>query len=310
MNNFLENGSVLPFGLLGDNLQAALGGFNKSYNNSYLRVGVIVQAYDVSDSNNRSKLTTEYDVSVIEQNQDIGATSIIYKNCMSVDGLGSIPDFLEKTFRKLEKKTTSGSGINLKGQNGAIVLLLCLDGMSDKGIIVGGFPHPDRPTTLTSDGPMLQGEFNGVNLKVNVDGSTGITFNGPTDNNGDLIDPIAGPTNINIENDGSFEIKHSTITFRLDKGGAVTVTAEGSVSINCESASVTAATTANVTAEISATVEARTVNLGKNASEAAVLGDTFKKFFDNHIHPTAMGPSGQPTLPIPQIALSRKVVVE
>lgn len=301
MNNFLDNGTVLPFGLLGDNAHAMMGAFNKTYNNSYLRVGVVVKSYDIFDTNNRSKLTTEYDVSVIEQNGDIGATTIRYKNCMAVDSFGSIPDFFEKTFRIMQKKTTKGSGIDLSGQNGAIVLLLCLDGMSDKGLIIGGFPHPDRATNLIDNGPRLEGEFNGVNLKVNPDGSTGIMFSGPTNNDGDSISSV-GSTNINIETDGSFQINHSTVTFRLDKSGEVTITAKGDVNVNCDNATVTA--TGN------ATIEGTNVNLGAGASEAVIKGDTFAQIFNNHVHLGNLGASVSPPLQPMNSALSKKIKTE
>lgn len=317
MDNFLENGSVLPSGLLSNNIKTLMGGFNKSYNNTYLRIGVIINSYDISDPNNRSKLTTEYDVSVIEQNQDIGVTSIVYKNCMSSDGLGSVADFFEKTFRKMEQKTTKGSGINLKGQNGAVVLLLCLDGMSEKGIIIGGFPHPDRNTTLTSEGPSLQTEFNGVNLKINQDGSTGITVKGPTDNNGNIKSPIN--TNINVESNGSVQITNNSVTFRLDSSGAVTITAQGAININAQGNTEINSqgnldikcSKANVVSSGDAIVEGSSIKLGQGASESLIKGDLFAKLFATHTHTS--GIPGSPTSPPTQSinsALSKKVKTE
>ena len=52
-------------------------------------------SYPVNNEKNRSKLTTEYDVVVMEQSENKGATTIMYKNCMSSEGLGSIADFLK-----------------------------------------------------------------------------------------------------------------------------------------------------------------------------------------------------------------------
>ena len=225
MSNFLNNGTVLPFGLLSKHAHSEIAGFNKTYRNFPLRMGVVVNAYDISDSKNISKLTTEYDVSVIEQNQNRGATTIVYRHCMAFDSFGSIPDFMEKTYRTMETKTSKSNGINLSGQNGAIVLLFCLDGMSEKGIIVGGFPHPDRQTTLTSDGPMLNGQFNGVNLKINPDGSTGVVWNGPTDNDGQPIDVSLSPTSVTIGNDGSVQLQiNNIINFSFNKSGDVSLT--------------------------------------------------------------------------------------
>lgn len=230
MDNFLPNGAVLPFGLLGNDEMAMFNGFKKSYNNVALRIGVIVQNYPVSDDKNHSKLTTEYDVLVLEQQEDKGTTTLLYRNCMSAEGLGSMADFFEKTLRTKTAKTTKGDAINLKGQNGAIVLLLCLDGMSDKGIIIGALTHPDRPTTLVDSDPHLEGEYNGVNIKVEDDGSTTLTFKGATDNDGKVIDSSQGDTTIKIEKDGSYQVGHKTITQRLDKNGKASLTTDDDIS--------------------------------------------------------------------------------
>lgn len=255
-DNILDNGAVLPTGLLSENASSMMEGFNKSYRNFPLRVGVVTASYPVKNENNRSKLTTEYDVLVIEQNADRGATTIQYRNCFSSEGLGSIADYFETALRPKKKKTTRGDSTNLKGQDGAIVLLLCLDAMSDKGIIIGSLTHPDRKTKLVDEGPLLQGEYNGVHITVNTDGSTSLTFKGATDSHGNPIDESQGDTTVKIEKDGSFQVDHDTIAFRLDRTGNaslaakksitlaassdVTITAAGNVSVKCANATVTA----------------------------------------------------------------------
>lgn len=226
----LNNGAVLPHGLLGSDPGQMLAGFNKSYKNSALRIGVIKETYPVSHDLNKAKLTTEYDVTVIEQNEDKGVTTILYRNCMSAEGLGSVADFFERTLRKTKKKTKRGDAVNTKGQNGAIVLLLCLDGMSDKGIIVGALTHPDRKTTLKDEDPYLEGEYNGVNIKVDKTGACTLTFKGATDNDGKITDSSQGPTTIKIETDGSYQIDHKTITQRLAKDGKASLTADDDIS--------------------------------------------------------------------------------
>lgn len=229
-NNFLNSGSVLPHGLLGNDEKAMLQGFAKSYKNFALRVGVIITSYPTKDENNKSKLTTEYDVLVVEQNEDKGATTIMYRNCMSAEGLGSIADFFEKALRPKKKKTRKGDSVDLKGQNGAIVLMLCLDGMSDKGIIIGALTHPDRKTTLKDEGPYLEGEYNGVNIKVEKDGSCTLVFKGATDNDGKIIDSTQGNTTVKIEKDGSYQVDHKTIKQRFDKNGKASLTADDDIS--------------------------------------------------------------------------------
>lgn len=249
MSNFLNNGSVLPHGLLTHSKKDMMSGFNKSYRNYPLRLGVVVKSYPVSDTNNVSKLTTEYDVSVFEQNEDKSATTIIYKNCMSSESLGSIADYLEKSLRSMKTKKDKGPGVSMKGQNGAIVLLLCLDAMSDKGIIISSITHPDRKTNLTSAGPILAGEFNGVNIKVNEDGSTSITFKGATDNDGKVVDSTQGNTQLSIEKDGSYQVQHKTVTQRLDKKGTASLNADDDISNTTKkNFNVTATESINLTA--------------------------------------------------------------
>lgn len=268
--NILENGAVLPHGLLSENASDSMAGFNKSYKNFPLRVGVVVASYPVTDTRNRSKLTTEYDILVVEQNADIGATTILYRNCMSSQGLGSIADYFEAALRPMQKKTNKGS-INLNDQNGAVVLMLCLDGMSDKGIVIGALNHPDRETNLQDAGPLLVGEYNGVKITVNADGSTSLVFQGATDNDGNVIDATQGNTTIQVEKDGSFQADHDSITFRMDRNGTATlnakkdinlvtatnlnITSTADTNVQCNNAIINATQKANVTTGSDATVQ-------------------------------------------------------
>jgi hypothetical protein len=326
MDNFLDNGTVLPSGLLGSRDAAFMEGFNKTYKNTALRLGIIVRSYGVDDPKNVLNLTTEYDVSVFEQNEDIGSTIITYKNCISQEGMGSIADFFEKNLRVRQNAPQVGALIDTKNQNGALALILCLDGVSDKAIIVGSITHPDRPTTLLTSDPYLQGEYNGLNVIVNNDGSAVLTFKGATDNYGDPIDTTQGNTVVQIETDGSFQLNHSTITFRLDKNGTATLTTNadldlnvtgdvnamvtGDANIQCNDLSVTSQGTSTITATGNATIDGKMVNLGAQAAEAVIKGDTFQAYFNTHTHPTVLGPSGPPIVPMPITTLSKKVQTE
>lgn len=291
MSNVMNNGAVLPSGLLGVQDENMMGGFNKTYKNSALRVGIVVASYPVKNESNRSKLTTEYDVLVVEQHEDKGTTTLLYRNCMSSEGLGSIADFFEKALRPKKKKTTKGDSVNLKGQDGAIVLLLCLDSMSDKGIIISSLTHPDRKTTLVDEGPRLEGEYNGLNIKVEKDGSATLTFRGATGNDGKVLDKEQGDTVIGIEKDGSFQVKHKTITQRLDKKGKASLTADDDISNTTKkNFNVTATENVNIKATKdfnldcaklvakasgSATLECQKLSI-KSESDIMIKGSEFK----------------------------------
>lgn len=264
MENYLDTGGVLPSGLLsGNDTAEKIAGFNKTYRNNSLRLGVITNIYPISDFNNFSKLSTEYDVSVFEQNEDRGSTIITYKNCISSDPLGSIADFLDKNLRNMTQNENSLGVLNTSNQNGATVLLLCLDGVSEKAVIIGGLPHPDRANTLLNNQPYLEGEYNGVNIKVNTDGSTALTFNGATDNDGVPTDSSQGPTTFQIKTDGSFEFMHSTVDILADKSGALTITAKGDASITCDNANITASGDTNLKTTGTTTITSETIVLNK-----------------------------------------------
>lgn len=318
MDNFLNNGTILPTGLISPDSVGDFGAFQKTFQNTSLRVGIVKASYDIDDPNNITKFVPEYDVFVFEQNEDKSSTAILYKNCIAASSFGSIADFFEARLRSFKTKTTKDPVISPSGQNGAIVLLLCMNGLSDRGIIIKSLLHPDRKTTLTGSDPHLEGEYNGVHILIDKDGSATLTFKGATDNDGKVIDSSQGNTTLKIEKDGSFQVDHSTITFRLDKDGDTTLTASGDVDLIAKgdcNLNITGdvnikCANATVTAKQIATVEGTAVKLGKSAIEAVIKGVTFKAFFDTHIHPTPIGPTGPPIVQMPPATLSLKVKTE
>lgn len=270
MSNMLDNGSVLPFGLLSQDTYSMADAFKKTHQNYALRVGIVINSYGKSDPSNMSKQNPEYDVMTFEQNEDQGSTTITYKNCVAASAFGSIADFFEATVRKMKAKTTKGSTPDPAGQNGSMVLLLCLNGLSDRAVIIGALGHPDRKTTLVDDSPRLEGEYNGINIKVETDGSTTLTFKGATDNDGKLIDSKQTPTILKIEKDGSFQASHQTITHRLDKNGKASLTADDDISLlTKKNVNVTTTESINLTATKDFTLAS--VQLLAKASGSAML---------------------------------------
>lgn len=285
MSNFLKNGTVLPFGLNSATTFSNLNAFKKTYQNYAIKLGVIINTYEIKDKNNKSKILPEYDVLVFEQNEDRGSTTITYKNCLAASSFNSKADFVDLKLRKI-KKVTKKSTPDLGNHDGSLVLLLCLNGSSEQGIIVGSLPHPARTTTLSEEGLRFEAEYNGVNIKIEKDGSCKLTFKGATDNDGKPLDSSQGNTSVSIEKDGSFQVDHDKINVRLDRSG--------DLSINC----------------VNATIQAENIKLGEEAAESIIKGDTFKKIYDTLVVPTPMGPSGTPIQKIPSSALSKKVKTE
>lgn len=224
MSTILPSGTVLPYGLQGQQgYESSVAAFNQSYRNTGLKAGFVVKSYAANDPSNKSQLCTEYDVQTIEQFENKGSTSILYKNCLSYQGFGSIADFLEFTLRPQTYNTNQGAP-TFGSQDGAVVLIKCLDNCGDKAIVVGNLIHPDRPTTITSTAPQLSGTYNGVDIAINNDGSCSLVFNGATDSKGAATNPGQGPTSLQIQTDGSFQFSHSTITISAAKSGVLTIT--------------------------------------------------------------------------------------
>lgn len=226
-----NTGAVLPSALMGI-ANDLMSGFNKTYNNNVLRSGIVVKSYDVSDDSNISKLVPEYDVVVIEQDGNRAITPITYKNCVAASSLGSIADFLEVRLRAQKNvKNKKTGGKDFSGQDGAIVLLLCLDGASEKPIIIGCLSHPNRKSKLVGKEKILSGEFNGLAISVADDGSANITFKGATDHDGKPVDTEQGNTTIDIEKDGSVQLKNKGSTVRVEKKGNFLLKNEGTTTV-------------------------------------------------------------------------------
>lgn len=285
--NILPNGTVLPSGLLGrQGPESAITAFNRSYRNTGLKAGIIIKSYAADDPANQTGLCTEYDVDTFEQFENKGSTKISYKNCLSSQGFGSLADFFEFTLRPKTFQTNKGP-LTFSDQDGAIVLIQCLDNVGDKAIVVSTLIHPDRKTTITSTDPQLAGEYNGVNVQIANDGSCSLTFKGATDSKGVPTDASQGPTVFQIATDGSFQFNHSTVTIRGDKSGVVTITSNGDTNITCANASVNASADAKITAggECDVTASGNVVIKGSevhlNGERGEVLTDVTDPVIDS-----------------------------
>lgn len=241
---------VLPSSLLEERGSMDMNFTKKLSENMYLRLGVVVEIYDIEDKENVSKLVPEYDVMTIE---DDNTTN--YKNCMSIDSFGGVADFFMAKLRKpKDSKKVKAKG-SLKNQNGSIVLLLCIDGNSEQAVILGAIAHPDRKTGQLKKalGHHAEGEFNGLNYKVDKDGALTILFKSATDNDGKPSDTKAGGSTWKIEKDGSIQFSDGNKeVVRLDKTKkTITVVAESDISITSD-ANVNLTAKKNISAKAAA----------------------------------------------------------
>jgi len=227
--------------------------FEKIYNKTSLMAGIVIRVYETDDEKNLNKNIPEYDVLVVQQNGLESMEPTIYKNCINVESFGGKADFFEYKMRAVDNKPEDNQktilNVNFKEQHGNMVLLLCLDGSTDKGIIVKSISHKGRKTKLTKEaGLHLEGEYNGLNWKIDKDGALTVTFKSKTNNEGVPQDKQAGGTHIQIDKTGQVDIntglKDAEETYiRMDKknknvglkaGSNIGLTAKKNVAINAE----------------------------------------------------------------------------
>lgn len=241
---------VLPSSLLEHSSSLDMNFSKKLSQNMYLRLGCVVEIYDIEDTDNISKLMPEYDVMAIEDDN-----TTLYKNCISIDSFGGVSDFFMAKLRKPKDSKKVKSKGSLKKQNGSIVLMLCIDGNSEQAVILGAIAHPDRKTGQLKKalGHHAEGEFNGLNYKVDKDGALTILFKSATDNDGKPQDEKAGGANWKIEKDGSIEFSDGNKeSIRLDKTKkTITVVAESDISVT-SSANVNLTAKKNISAKSTA----------------------------------------------------------
>lgn len=220
--------------------------------NMALRLGVVVEIYDMEDDQNISKMMPEYDVMAIEDDN-----TTIYKNCISIDSFGGAADYFMAKLRKPKDAKKVKEKGSLKKQNGSIVLMLCIDGNSEQAVILGAVAHPDRKTGQLKKalGHHAEGEFNGLNYKVDKDGALTILFKAATDNDGKTKDAKAGGSSWKIEKDGSIQFSDGNKEFiRIDKTKkTISIAAESDISATSD-ANVNITAKKNINAKATADI--------------------------------------------------------
>jgi len=172
----------------------------------------------MDDKQNISKLAPEYDVMAIEQDAAFGINTTIYKNCLMGDGAGGVADFFQMRLRPVkDPKKTKAKG-SFKDETGSLVKILCIDGFSEKAMIVGMIQNPSKKVLTKDKGIHMEGEYNGVNYQVNKDGELTVTFRSATNDDGTIKNKDASGSFLKFDKDGSFEVNDkNTESFRIDK---------------------------------------------------------------------------------------------
>lgn len=214
----LPSGSVLPAGLF-DKDSDHFSSHDHNYKNFGIKAGIVINCYTADDKKNLSKSVPEYDVAVIEQNENASQNVITYQNCPAAELFGGLGDFFEFTYRNQTKADKKGQEKTFNLQNGSQVLIACLNGSSEKAIIIGALKHPKRKSKLTkASGHSMYGEFNGLSTSIDKDGAFKILFKGSTNTDGKANNEKVGGSYLTIEKDGSIQLSDGNKEFiRLDK---------------------------------------------------------------------------------------------
>lgn len=200
----LHDGTVLPSFL---NITSGMpaSGAELSLNDPYLRIGRVVRAHFSGENTNASGGAAEYDVEVEYADINGAHTRQVYPRCQVASLFGGIADEIRYTPRT---KTTNRADED--GDEGSMVLLLCINGNSRAGVILSGFPHPEAAKDIRADGHHLKFSFNGINLSINKDGELTVKYRGATNADGTLAEsatPAAEGSTVTFSKDGSITLQ-------------------------------------------------------------------------------------------------------
>ena len=156
---------------------------------------------------------------------------------------------------------------------------------------------------LESGSSEVTNEREGEHIKVFFTEEKGLmmdytTAEGPTtvnikpDNSVEIIN--ANGDSIVMLNDGNITFTHSAV-FTINSGSDTIINTDTNFIVNATADTEINCVNAKINASAETHVNSPRIKLGTAAAEAVIKGDTFAKIFDNHIHPTGVGPSGPPT---------------
>jgi len=221
MATVLADGTVIPSYL--DVEDTSYGSPDPNYGNIALRLGEVVKVIYPTDSRSRSKKIIEYDVAtdgVTSTDGSLGGHIKRYLNCVMNNPFGGLADKLVWTARAQPSDNPNDKAIGIG--LGSKVILLCVDGETNRGIIIGGVRDVHDTGDVEKDGHHLHFAFNGLNAIVNDDGELTATFNGKTKANGKLddnADKDSSGTYLKMDKTGAFKVasKKDKDFFLLDR---------------------------------------------------------------------------------------------
>jgi hypothetical protein len=203
MSNRLPDGTIVPSYLSARRTPRAEP--SGQFGNVALRIGEVKEIIYPDDERNVSGKVVEYRVAVQQKDRGVGST-VDYPNCIVSNLFGGLGDTLRYTVRASTEIDVDPD--TLLG-DGSTVLLLCVNGETNRALIVGGFNNENDESENREDGHNLHFNFNGIDVVINKDGEFTLTFAGATDNLGELADGVddsLSDSNISFTKDGAITL--------------------------------------------------------------------------------------------------------
>jgi len=154
--------------------ESSVGHHDTKYNNPFLRVGTVVEAFAPTHESNQNKKFYEYNVTCVERKGKGGMTQVQYRNCVAATSFGSALNFTYSKFTPVDNKEEMLSGTFKESPKGSQVLLLMVDGFIENPVIIGTLPHAKQEVQPDDDTMAFQ--YNDVSLKIAPDKSLSLNF--------------------------------------------------------------------------------------------------------------------------------------
>lgn len=179
---------------------------NSQLTDNSLRLGEVRGIVYPNDPGSYSKRVVEYDIDVQYRDGEGVSSTSKFRGVAANNIFGGIADQFHATYRaEPNPKEYSSNGFGV----GSKVLVACVGGSQQFGIILGGIKDPDDEAESKADGHNLFFEFNGVRVQIKDDGELELTFRGKTKVDGELDNsavPEAEGTRLQINKEGNFLI--------------------------------------------------------------------------------------------------------
>ena len=167
----------------------------------------------------------------------------------------------------------------------------------ERNILING-SYKNSTTLGNFEDSTLSGDHKRDTLKGDISDTTTIGNIKRSASLGNIEDTVnVGDYKLNVTG-GGINLKNDTVEIDVTTSGNITITnPQIELTIDGLTGKVKLDTPGDLDLAVGGDIK-----VGEGATEKAVLGSSFATFFNSHIHPTGVGPSGPPTSPMTQLS--------